>query len=278
MPTVVAGPWADPHSTGTGQNWSSEEGGTLFTHYATGGNPDAWDGRNAQVQSTPTGTQRYQSGELDGVPAGATITGILLEYDFQCTDGSAISTLTPSLMDTADTSVLKSVWKIQDQVRTSWELPEGSWGSGSIEWHNLTIASDYYFWLHWHVSLDSATTWTIGWDNVQITYTYTLPQPTWVSPADTAAAAAGDALVWTSISSASKARFQLQVASDSGFSSGLVTYDSDSDSGFEYWDGSAWQTLNSARMPVDKTGNDVRFTATSGFSGTKYRRVRQMTV
>jgi len=100
--------------------------------------------------------------------------------------------------------------------------------------------------------------------------------PTWVSPADTADATPGtDALVWTSSAYALNARFQLQIASDSGFSSGLTTYDSDSASGFEYWDGAAWQSFGSGRMPSAKTGNNVRFTATSGFSGTKYRRVRQ---
>ena len=98
---------------------------------------------------------------------------------------------------------------------------------------------------------------------------------TWVSPADTASAAAGDALVWTSHVATKRAHFKLQIASDSGFSSGLSTYYSYADSGFEYWDGAAWQTLGAAGMPAAKTGNNVRYTATSGLSGTKYRRVAQ---
>ena len=72
-----------------------------------------------------------------------------------------------------------------------------------------------------------------------------------------------------------RAHFKLQIASDSGFSSGLLTYYSYANSGFEYWDGAAWQTLGSAGMPANKTGNDVRYTATSGLSGTLYRRVAQ---
>lgn len=97
----------------------------------------------------------------------------------------------------------------------------------------------------------------------------------WVSPADTVEAAPGDALVWTSVAATKRAHFKLQIASDSGFSSGLSTYYSYANSGFEYWDGSAWQTLGATGMPSNKTGNDVRYTATSGLSGTKYRRVAQ---
>ena len=99
--------------------------------------------------------------------------------------------------------------------------------------------------------------------------------PIWVSPADTAAATPGDSLVWTSVAATKRAHFKLQIASDSGFSSGLSTYYSYADSGFEYWDGSAWQALGAAGMPSNKTGNNVRYTATSGLSGTKYRRVAQ---
>jgi hypothetical protein len=218
------------------------------------------------------------SGELDGVPAGATITGILLEYDYQCSDQVNTTILAPSLYNTAATALLADVWKIDTVEQTSAVLPDVNWTPGSVEWHNLSIASDYWFWIYWHLSLDTSALWKVGWDNVQITYTYTLPSPTWVSPADTADAAPGDYLVWTSFSSSLPARFQLQTASDSGFTTGVTTYNSDSDSGFQYWDGAAWQTLNSARMPAAKTGNNVRFTATSGFSGTKYRRVRQSTI
>jgi hypothetical protein len=99
--------------------------------------------------------------------------------------------------------------------------------------------------------------------------------PVWVSPADTADAAPGDALVWTSVVASKRAHFRLQVANDAGFSTGLVTYYSYNSTGFEYWDGSAWQTLGEAGMPAAKTGNNVRYTATSGLSGTKYRRVAQ---
>ena len=101
------------------------------------------------------------------------------------------------------------------------------------------------------------------------------PFPIWVSPADTADAAPGDALVWTSVVASKRAHFRLQVANDAGFSTGLSTYYSYNSTGFEYWDGSAWQTLGEAGMPAAKTGNNVRYTSTSGLSGTKYRRVAQ---
>jgi DNA-binding beta-propeller fold protein YncE len=99
--------------------------------------------------------------------------------------------------------------------------------------------------------------------------------PIWVSPADAASASAGDALVWTSLVATKRAHFRLQVADDVGFASGLSTYYSYANSGFEYWDGAAWQTLGAAGMPAAKTGNDVRYAATSGLTGTKYRRVGQ---
>ena len=100
--------------------------------------------------------------------------------------------------------------------------------------------------------------------------------PIWVSPADTAAATPGtDALVWTSFGASKRAHFRLQVANDAGFSTGLVTYYSYNSTGFEYWDGAAWVAFPRDGIPAAKTGNDVRYTATSGFSGTKYRRVAQ---
>ena len=99
--------------------------------------------------------------------------------------------------------------------------------------------------------------------------------PIWVSPADTADAAPGDALVWTSVVATKRAHFRLQVANDAGFSSGLVTYYSYNSTGFEYWDGAAWVAFPRDGMPAAKTGNNVRYTSTSGLSGTKYRRVAQ---
>jgi len=99
--------------------------------------------------------------------------------------------------------------------------------------------------------------------------------PVWVSPADTADAAPGDALVWTSFVATKRVHFRLQVANDAGFSSGLVTYYSYNSTGFEYWDGAAWVAFPRDGMPAAKTGNNVRYTATSGLSGTKYRRVAQ---
>ena len=99
--------------------------------------------------------------------------------------------------------------------------------------------------------------------------------PVWVSPADTADATPGDALVWTSVAASKRVHFRLQVADDAGFSSGLVTYYSYNVTGFEYWDGSSWVAFPRDGMPAAKTGNNVRYTATSGLSGTKYRRVAQ---
>jgi hypothetical protein len=65
------------------------------------------------------------------------------------------------------------------------------------------------------------------------------------------------------------------MASDSGFTTNKVSKRSYNDSGFEYWDGAAWQTLTSAGMPANKTGNNVRYTPSGQSSGTFYRRVRQ---
>jgi hypothetical protein len=99
--------------------------------------------------------------------------------------------------------------------------------------------------------------------------------PTWVSPTDATNIPPNTSLVWTSVVDASPVHFQLDMASDSGFTSNLVSKRSYLDSGFEYWDGAAWQALTSAGMPANKTGNQVRYTPTGQASGTFYRRVRQ---
>lgn len=109
---------------------------------------------------------------------------------------------------------------------------------------------------------------------LQVTYT-TATGPTWVSPTDATNIPPNTSLVWTSVVDASPVHFQLDMASDSGFTTNKVSKRSFNDSGFEYWDGTAWQTLTSAGMPANKTGNQVRYTPSGQDNGTFYRRVRQ---
>jgi hypothetical protein len=100
--------------------------------------------------------------------------------------------------------------------------------------------------------------------------------PTWVSPSDGARIQNGTPLVFTSLSAATPQHFQIALDTADTFNSGnLVVKRSYMDSGFEYWDGSAWQTLTSAGMPANKTGNNVRYTPGNLSLGTWYRRVRQ---
>lgn len=113
--------------------------------------------------------------------------------------------------------------------------------------------------------------------------TYTDAVLPWVSPSSGSTVAPGTAIVWTSLVASKRAHFRLQLADDANFTTNLVTLTSYTDSGFEYWDGGAWQPLGATGMPANMTGNNVRYTNTSSlrdgsgnvFRDTLYRRVAQ---
>ena len=213
-----------------------------------------------------------------GVPPGATVDYITVSYGHLCNASgdpahSVASTLWVRKNDTTPIS-----WAYADELTYDFETYPGGWTDGT-QMGPVSLASDAGIYLDFFTGqqIDSPSgsgnsSCTILTCSFFIEYT----EVSWVSPADTASATPGtDALVWTSMTATKRAHFKLQIASDSGFSSGLSTYYSYADSGFEYWDGSAWQALGAAGMPSNKTGNNVRYTATSGLSGTKYRRVAQ---
>lgn len=100
--------------------------------------------------------------------------------------------------------------------------------------------------------------------------------PTWVSPSDGSSIQPNTALVWKSLASASNAHFQIELDTTDTFDSpSLVRRRSFLDSGFEYWDGSAWTSIGSSGMPSAATGANVRYTPIGQTPGTWFRRVRQ---
>jgi len=203
-----------------------------------------------------------------GVPSGATVTSVeITRIRTLCNDAASVFISPVKLR-----SDVRSIADLTDQFSVTTWYTNLSHAAVTISESSddpveMIIPFDLY-------GIDRI--YQFDFAAIEFTVTYDAsPVPTWVSPADTADAAPGDALVWTSLAATKRAHFKLQIASDSGFSSGLSTYYSYANSGFEYWDGSAWQTLGNAGMPSNKTGNNVRYTATSGLTGTKYRRVAQ---
>lgn len=102
---------------------------------------------------------------------------------------------------------------------------------------------------------------------------FQVPIPTWVSPSDGSSVAFDTPLVFTSVSSAMNAHFNLQ-ASTSPYFTDVADYRSDR-GGFDYWDGSAWKMVPTGGMPSGVTGNNVRFTTALPIGETLYFRVRQ---
>lgn len=101
--------------------------------------------------------------------------------------------------------------------------------------------------------------------------------PTWVSPVDTAAMGLNPVLQFTSPTSASAQHFELQLDTANTFNTGnlrdLAT--NSSLTGWEYFDGSAWQPFPSSGLPANKSGNDVRYSVQPALTMTTwYRRVR----
>lgn len=132
-----------------------------------------------------------------------------------------------------------------------------------------------------YVSCKAAeTTGTTQDPKLVVTYSVSAPSsPAWVSPADGTNISSSTPFVFTSLVSANPAHFELQFDTVNTFDSGnLKRLRSYLDSGWEYWDGAAWQPLTASGMPAAKTGNNVRYTPSPALSsGTWYRRVRQNT-
>jgi hypothetical protein len=101
--------------------------------------------------------------------------------------------------------------------------------------------------------------------------------PTWVSPADGAGIGTTPVLVFTSPVAGVAQHFNLQLDTVDTFDSGnlrdLAT--NTSQTGWEYWNDSAWTAFPAGGLASGYSGNDVRHTVQSALSATTwYRRVR----
>ena len=123
---------------------------------------------------------------------------------------------------------------------------------------------------------------TVGWTTTSADWdataaVFSASGPTWVSPADTASMGTLPVLVLTSPASASAQHFELQLDTASTFSTGnLRDIRTDlSQTGWEYWNGTAWTAFPSTGLASTYAGNDVRYTVQSALSATTwYRQVR----
>jgi hypothetical protein len=101
--------------------------------------------------------------------------------------------------------------------------------------------------------------------------------PVWVSPANSAVMGATPVLVFTSPVAATPQHFWMELDTANTFGTGnLRTLRTDlSQTGWEYWNGSAWTAFPSTGLPAGSSGNNVRHTVQSALSAaTWYRRVR----
>ena len=100
---------------------------------------------------------------------------------------------------------------------------------------------------------------------------------TWTTPADTVSMTATPVLAFTMPSASSAQHFEIQLDTANTFDTGnlrdlLTTV---SQTGWEYWDGAAWQAVPSGGVPAAYAGNEARHTVQTALSGTTwYRRVR----
>ena len=104
--------------------------------------------------------------------------------------------------------------------------------------------------------------------------------PVWTTPGDATAMSGTPALAFTMPTLASPMFFQMQLDSANTFNTGdLRDLDSStSQTGWEYWDGSAWTAMTGSGVPSAKGGNEARHTVQTTLSNTTwYRRVRART-
>jgi len=103
------------------------------------------------------------------------------------------------------------------------------------------------------------------------------PVPVWSTPADTVTMSAFPALAFTIPALGSAMHFGMQLDTAATFDTGslrdlMTTTDQ---TGWEYWDGAAWQAFPVGGVNQSYAGNDARHTVqTTLGSGTWYRRVR----
>ena len=79
-------------------------------------------------------------------------------------------------------------------------------------------------------------------------------------------------------SSPAPMHFEMQIDDNSGFSSPDVFLSHVSQTGWEYWNGSAWTAVPQSGVSQSFSGNEARYTVQTPLSGTIYRRVRAGTL
>lgn len=100
---------------------------------------------------------------------------------------------------------------------------------------------------------------------------------TWVSPADGAGVGSTPVLVFNTVASANPMHCHMQIDTNSSFNSGNLRdlKTTISQTGWEYWNGTAWTAIPSTGIPAAYTGNQARYTVQTALAtGLWYRRVR----
>lgn len=100
---------------------------------------------------------------------------------------------------------------------------------------------------------------------------------TWVSPADAAGVGSTPVLVFNTVVSAVPMHCHMQIDTVNTFNSGNLRdlKTTLSQTGWEYWNNTAWTAIPSTGIPAAFTGNEARYTVQSALAtGVWYRRVR----
>lgn len=102
--------------------------------------------------------------------------------------------------------------------------------------------------------------------------------PTWVSPSNHASGVQGsDPLVFVMPTAEANIHFELQIDTANTFNSGNLQIKKswENQTGWEYWNGSAWVAIPSGGVPNTYSGNQARYTPPVALSATTYyRRIR----
>jgi hypothetical protein len=121
------------------------------------------------------------------------------------------------------------------------------------------------------------TTGTTSDPKLTVTHAAGSTGPTWTTPADTVSISTTPSLAFTIPTAAAAQHFQMQLDTANTFDTGnLRDLNSHTDqTGWEYWDGAAWQAVPAGGVSTTYIGNDARHTVQTALSATTwYRRVR----
>lgn len=178
----------------------------------------------------------------------------------------AAATFSPTITSTVDVSV-----GLIDQTATTFAPTITTTATISVALLNQTATP------HAPTITSVATISLALIDRTAVAFVPYIPgYPTWTTPADGALLAdTTPTLAFLMPYTISPMHFQIEIDDDSGFGSPTV-YDSFIDqTGWEYWDGAAWQVVASGGVSETFSGNEARHTVQTPLAAdTYYRRVR----